>query len=418
MTLQLQQAVNTTDIQEAIDVVTDHIRQNKHQALGRREKLEDETEGKNKDETLESLLKRNAELRSRNKANAAKIAELEARVGDYIKDIKGMDAHYVLDCAHARLALSLALMDAFPTSAEQGASVFRGYLEQWPDTQERLAAVRDLFAECSDPVVRNMSEELLYDLTTIHNTVIQVNVLAIKTVVSIARDILPRYLVYRSVINVINGVMLKLDDESLPLKRRVFGSTVKDVWIDFHKQCLERLLVPIHAKTIRGKAVSCDNVKYAQKANCNLSPRATLLSFTTLQRAMPVTTYFIFIGLARKEHPKIKDSGFIIYIDYTVLPAKFSLKLLSDYERNIPASLDVSSNAEAWNEAFVKRTRENPQNSITSIKLGGALFSTPASDVDPESAQQRDWSATGYIGCHRRFLERWNLGLSGASISW
>ncbi len=46
MTLQLQQAVNTTDIQEAIDVVTDYIRQNKHQALGRREKLEDETEGK------------------------------------------------------------------------------------------------------------------------------------------------------------------------------------------------------------------------------------------------------------------------------------------------------------------------------------------------------------------------------------
>ncbi len=87
MTLQLQQAVNTTDIQEAIDVVTDYIRQNKHQALGRREKLEDETEGKNKDETLESLMKRNAELRSRNKANAAKIAELEAQVGDYIVSV-------------------------------------------------------------------------------------------------------------------------------------------------------------------------------------------------------------------------------------------------------------------------------------------------------------------------------------------
>ncbi len=55
--------------------------------------------------------------------------------------------------------------------------------------------------------------------------------------------------------------MLKLDDESLPHKRRVFGNTVKDVWIDFHKQCLERLLVSIHAKAIRGKAVPCDNVK-------------------------------------------------------------------------------------------------------------------------------------------------------------
>ncbi|KAK0236068.1 hypothetical protein EDD85DRAFT_627338 [Armillaria nabsnona] len=165
MTPQLQQAVNTTDIQEAIDVVTDHIRQNKHQASGRREKLEDETGGKNKDETLESLMKRNAELRSRSKANAAKIAELEAQVGDYIKDIKGMDARYVLDCAHARLALSVGLMDTFPTSAEQGARVFREYIEQWTDTQERLAAVRDLFAECNDPVVRNMSEKLLYELT-------------------------------------------------------------------------------------------------------------------------------------------------------------------------------------------------------------------------------------------------------------
>ncbi len=76
-----------------------------------------------------------------------------------------MDAQYVLNCAHARLALSVGLMEAFPTSAEQGASVFREYLEQWTDTQERLAAVRDLFAECNDPAVRNMSEELLYELT-------------------------------------------------------------------------------------------------------------------------------------------------------------------------------------------------------------------------------------------------------------
>ncbi|KAK0480076.1 hypothetical protein IW261DRAFT_1475966 [Armillaria novae-zelandiae] len=90
--------------------------------------------------------------------------------------------------------------------------------------------------------------------------------------------------------------------------------------------------------------------------------------------------------LARKEDLVTKDSGFIIY------PAKFSLQLLSDYERNIPASLDDSLNAEGRNEAFVKRARQNP----------GKFM-----QVDPVSAQQRDWSATGHIGCHWGF---WNDG--------
>ncbi|KAK0469609.1 uncharacterized protein EV420DRAFT_1495591 [Desarmillaria tabescens] len=225
------------------------------------------------------------------------------------------------------------------------------------------------------------------------------------TVVSIIRDIVPRYLVYRSVINAINGAMSKLDDESFPHKNRVFGSTVRDVWIDFHKQCLERLLVSIHAKAIKGKAVTCDNVK-CQKVDAKNNFQKCSSCGTTLYcskgyqkvawkegghkdmckmkqqerkegKLQSITksdaAFFHDLAtrdarhhlpylhrLARSEYPKIKDSGFIIYIDYTILPAKFSLKPLADYERNMPASLDGSSNAEARNEAFVKRARENP----------------------------------------------------------
>ncbi|PBK77807.1 hypothetical protein ARMSODRAFT_1028973, partial [Armillaria solidipes] len=169
MARQHQQTSNTTDIQEAIVIVTNYIRQNKHQTLGRREKLEDEMAGENKYETLESLIKRNVELRSRNKANDAKIAEPEAKIS---KDI-AMDpiyARYILDCAHTRLALSVGLISAPPPTAEQGASIFRKYLERWTDTQERLAAMRDLFSKCNDDGLRNMSEKLLYDLTVNLNT--------------------------------------------------------------------------------------------------------------------------------------------------------------------------------------------------------------------------------------------------------
>ncbi len=114
------------------------------------------------EKTKTTLLKRNVELRSRNKANDAIIAELEAQISKDIKDIHNIRIRYILDCAHTRLALWVGLISAPPPTAEKGASVFRKYLERWTDIQERLAAMRDLSSKCDDDAVRNIPEKLLY----------------------------------------------------------------------------------------------------------------------------------------------------------------------------------------------------------------------------------------------------------------
>lgn len=78
-------------------------------------------------------------------------------------------------------------------------------------------------------------------------------------VLCIVRDILPKYLVYRSVIESVDGTIKKLDES--PHKERVRGSVAKDVWLNFHRLALERMLVTLQATAMKGKAATCDNVK-------------------------------------------------------------------------------------------------------------------------------------------------------------
>ncbi|KAK0193942.1 hypothetical protein F5146DRAFT_998440 [Armillaria mellea] len=233
------------------------------------------------------------------------------------------------------------------------------------------------------------------------------------TVISNVRDIVPRYLVYRSVINAINGndrvqpiFGLNL---TFPFKGRVLGNNVKDVWIDFHKQCLERLLVSIHAKTPGKKAAikRCVHKVKQQERKVSLT-HSTLIegklqSITKSDAARDAGHHLPYLHrLACKEHPAIKDSGFIIYIDYTVLPAMFSLKLLSDYEQNIPTSLDGSSNAEARNEAFSQLSNGNGVQLITSVVTGdfwnGGTWDFPVDpshgDDERDSFDDEDYDTT------------------------
>jgi hypothetical protein len=77
-------------------------------------------------------------------------------------------------------------------------------------------------------------------------------------VLTIVRNILPKYLVYRSVIQVIDGTIRKLGDP--PHHERIKASVAWDIWVDFHKLALERYMVTMQATAMKGKGATCDNV--------------------------------------------------------------------------------------------------------------------------------------------------------------
>jgi len=78
-------------------------------------------------------------------------------------------------------------------------------------------------------------------------------------ILHIVRDILPIYLVYRSVVEAIDGTMSKLNDS--PHRERILGSMASGVWTKFHNLVLEQLFTTMQATAVKRTAVTCDNVK-------------------------------------------------------------------------------------------------------------------------------------------------------------
>lgn len=77
-------------------------------------------------------------------------------------------------------------------------------------------------------------------------------------VLRIVRDILPRYTVYRTVLQAMDAPMRKID--SGPQRDRVRNSVAKDVWIPFFASSCDRIKV-LHASMARkGQHITCDNV--------------------------------------------------------------------------------------------------------------------------------------------------------------
>jgi hypothetical protein len=64
-------------------------------------------------------------------------------------------------------------------------------------------------------------------------------------------------------------------------------------------------------------------------------------------------------GLAKSSYPDTKLADLVVFIDFTVVPAKFSVFPLEQYEKWSPAT-DGSVNAEARHDSLVERARENP----------------------------------------------------------
>ena len=78
-------------------------------------------------------------------------------------------------------------------------------------------------------------------------------------VLSIVRNILPRYTVYRSVLEVMDAPMRKID--SGPQRDRVRNSVAKDVWIPFFASSCDRIQVLQSCVATKGQNITCDNVK-------------------------------------------------------------------------------------------------------------------------------------------------------------
>lgn len=75
-------------------------------------------------------------------------------------------------------------------------------------------------------------------------------------IVSIVKDVLPRYLVYRSVIQTVVAALAGVPASS---KDKVLKSIGTDAWINFVTLVEERRLVSLQAAAWKGKATICDN---------------------------------------------------------------------------------------------------------------------------------------------------------------
>lgn len=101
-------------------------------------------------------------------------------------------------------------------------------------------------------------------------------------ILHIVRDILPRYLVYRSVIQNIDGSMTKINNSHRT--DRVRNSVAWEVWHRFHKIASERSLVTVHAKAYKGKGATCDNVKVRRSQLVRLQNIQHLLAVSKNRR--------------------------------------------------------------------------------------------------------------------------------------
>lgn len=78
-------------------------------------------------------------------------------------------------------------------------------------------------------------------------------------IISIIKDLLPQYMVYRSVIKHVDAAMIKL--LANPRKKEILKSPAKDDWSNFFILALERRIVSMQAAAFKGRAATCDNMQ-------------------------------------------------------------------------------------------------------------------------------------------------------------
>ncbi|KIM77726.1 hypothetical protein PILCRDRAFT_11814 [Piloderma croceum F 1598] len=220
-----------------------------------------------------------------------------------------------------------------------------------------------------------------------------------EMIISIVKNVLPRYLVYRSVIR---AVGLALDSVyKSPGIGRVSSSEASDVWKDFVELAEERLLVEAQAAAWKRKATTCDNtncLKVDSRSNfrkcaacstthycskecqtaawkegdhktmCKLKQRERLEGKkNTISKADKAFFHHLSIrdarrhlphlrSLAAHEYPDALVQGLVIGIDYRVMPEKYSVQSIVGYRS--PETIGTV-NEEARNDALFEKVRDN-----------------------------------------------------------
>lgn len=84
----------------------------------------------------------------------------------------------------------------------------------------------------------------------------------LQMVMGVFKDILPRYMVYRSVIDHFVTGMRKAEQE--PYRKRITSSIAKDAWHELRMLTDERRIVGVQADVVKTSHLTCDNVKVRQ----------------------------------------------------------------------------------------------------------------------------------------------------------
>ncbi|KAF8215211.1 hypothetical protein K438DRAFT_1561466 [Mycena galopus ATCC 62051] len=250
-------------------------------------------------------------------------------------------------------------------------------------------------------VIQSLSADLLLALADSSPHFARLDEEDYGMVSSLLKQTLPTYLVYRSVVQVMEEGMRRLGEAQL---KRINSSISKDIWIDLQKLAEERHYVVIQAVAVKGKAATCDNVQChkvdarntfrkcgacsttlycskecqtmawkegGHKAMCKMKQRERLegksqaisksdaaffhhLATRDARHHLPLLR-----RLARSNYPNLRSCDLLIRIDYTVVPPAYSVVPLTEGGRHdIPTN--GSANAEARNDALLERVRENP----------------------------------------------------------
>ncbi|KAJ7456763.1 hypothetical protein B0H11DRAFT_2160931 [Mycena galericulata] len=220
------------------------------------------------------------------------------------------------------------------------------------------------------------------------------------------KDILPRYLVYGSVVQAVHEGLLKL--QPLQLKR-IQASVVKKSWAEFLALADERHRVVLDAALTKDKRATCDNVQchridakntFRKCSGCSttlycskecqtiawkegghrsmcklkqqerLEGKAQAISKSDMAFFRHLSAYDAWHHVpdlrrrARVEHPTLHPTELVIRIDYTVVPPTYALIPLAaahdDLNFNSALGLSATRNAEARSDALLERARENP----------------------------------------------------------
>ncbi|KAI0352454.1 hypothetical protein OH77DRAFT_1513235 [Trametes cingulata] len=220
-------------------------------------------------------------------------------------------------------------------------------------------------------------------------------------ITEIVDSILPRYLVFRSVIEAVDSAMIKIDRG--PQKKRIEKSIIAPSWRKFFELARRRVLVLGQIDHMKGNSTTCDNLKCQKvgpreqfrrcsaclntfycskecqatawkegdhKTMCKLKQRERLEG-----RAAPVSKrdyqflhYFSMFDArvhlpelrkaAKRDFPNTPLNELVVSINHAVLPPTYGVKDLKTYE--IGPHPEGTMNAEARNDALIEKVQQNP----------------------------------------------------------